>query len=245
MGTATPPAVFALRVCSVQEFVMKSSLFAGLLVTAATATSPAFAQEQEGPNFTGIRYEARVGHDSFDARVTMPDPAHANTTITGSSSKGRIGYGAELGYDQQLGPVVVGAYLGVDNSGTEDCIEIVGGDIGCIGTGRNLYAGGRAGVVIHRNILLYGRAGLSRSSYSLAYGGDDAGPIEYVIHDTAGGTHFGGGVEMSFTRNFYGRVEYVRTRYQRLDTVSPLDDDDAIAIRTRRNQVTAGLGFRF
>ena len=50
---------------------------------------------------------------------------------------------------------------------------------------------------------------------------------------------------MAFTPNFYGRLEYVRTRYQRLATVDPLDDDIEVGLRTRRNQVTAGIGLRF
>lgn len=224
---------------------MKISIFAGLLVTAATMASPAFAQEENGPNFTGFRFEARAGHDSFGATVTVTGPAPATTTHTGESRSGKLNYGAELGYDYQLGPVVVGAFAGVDRSNTSDCIAIVGNDVNCIDSGRNLYAGGRAGVVIGRSLLIYGRGGLSRSRYSLSYAPNATTPFQYVIADSARGTHYGGGVEMAFTRNFYGHVEYVRTRYQRLDTVNPLDDDIAVSIRTRRSQVSAGIGMRF
>lgn len=227
---------------------MKIRCFALLFAASATvAAAPAFAQEEEGPNFTGVRFEARAGSDSFSGRITMPDPAQANTTITAASRQSKAGYGAELGYDAQLGPVVVGAYAGLDNSGTSDCLEIVGDDIGCLETGRNIYAGARAGVVVAGNLLVYGKGGYSRSRYSLAYDGDTdvaANPI-YVLSDNAGGYHYGGGLEMAFTPNFYGRVEYVRTRYDRLNTVSPLDDDIAVGISTRRNQVTAGIGLRF
>lgn len=226
---------------------MKTSSFACLLIMAATAASPAFAQRENGsnPSFTGVRFESRAGHDSFSGNITMPDPDHPGATITASSRNGRIGYGAEIGYDRQLGPVVVGAYAGVDNSSTSDCVAIVGDDIGCLESGRNIYAGGRAGVVIGGNLLIYGRGGFSRARYSLTYLPDDHVPTNYVIADSAAGTHYGGGVEMAFTRNFYGRLEYVRTLYQRLDTVSPLDDDDAVSIRARRSQVSAGIGLRF
>lgn len=225
---------------------MKISVFACLLVTAATMASPAFAQEDNGPNFTGFRFEPRVGHDSFSATVTMTDPVNANVTHTADSRKGKVGYGAELGYDYQLGPIVVGAFAGVDRSNTSDCFAIVGNDVGCIDSGRNLYAGGRAGVVIGGNLLIYGRGGLSRSRYSLAYASSStAAGFQYVIADSARGTHYGGGVEMAFTRNFYGHLEYVRTRYQRLDTENPLNGNIDVSIRTRRSQVSAGLGFRF
>ncbi len=224
---------------------MKISCFVPLLV-ATVAASPAFAQE-EGSNFTGVRFEARAGSDRFGGRITMTDPADGDETITVSSNRSKAGYGAELGYDAQLGSVVVGAYAGLDNSGSSHCLEIVGDDLGCLESGRNLYAGARAGVVIAGNLLVYGRGGYSRARYSLVYDGDTdvtTNPI-YVIADSAGGTHYGGGVEMAFTPNFYGRVEYVRTRYDRLETVNPLDDDIAVGIRTRRNQVTAGIGLRF
>ncbi len=227
---------------------MRISFFAALLAAAPTvATTPAAAQQEERANFTGVRFEARAGWDSFGGRIAMTDPDDADATLAASTSQDKIGYGAELGYDVQLGPVVVGAYAGIDNSGTSSCLEIVGDDLGCLDSGRNLYAGGRAGVVVAGNLLVYGRGGYSRGRYSLAYDGDidvATSPI-YVIADSAGGYHYGGGLEMAFTPNFYGRVEYVRTRYHRLETVNPLDDDIDVAIRARRNQVTAGLGLRF
>jgi len=226
---------------------MKIRSLAVLLAASATvAARPAFAQAEEGPSFTGVRFEARAGWDSFGGRVAMTDPDDEDETIIVSSSRDKLGYGAEIGYDYQLGPVVVGAYAGIDNSSTSDCFEIAGDDAGCLESGRNLYAGARAGVVIADTLLVYGRGGYSRGRYSLAYipdGGNAA--AYYVIADSAGGTHYGGGVEMAFTPNFYGRVEYVRTRYNRLETVSPLDDDIAVGVRARRNQVTAGIGLRF
>jgi outer membrane immunogenic protein len=226
---------------------MRISAFAVLLAATATmAAGPAAAQEEES-NFTGVRLEPRAGWDSFGGRITMPDPDDADETITASTSQDKLGYGAELGYDVQLGPVVVGAYAGIDNSGTSRCIEIVGDDIGCLESGRNLYAGGRAGVVLNGNILIYGRGGYSRGRYSLAYDGDTdvTTNITYVIADSSGGTHYGGGVEMAFTPNFYGRVEYLRTRYNRTEWVNPADDDFIVGIRARRNQVFAGIGLRF
>jgi len=227
---------------------MKIRAYAASLAAAATmAAMPAAAQQQEESNFTGFRLEARAGWDSFGGRIGMTDPDDEDETITVSTSQDKAGYGAELGYDFQLGPVVIGAYAGIDNSGTSSCLEIVGDDFGCLESGRNLYAGGRAGVVVNGNILIYGRGGYSRARYSLAYDGDTdsaTNPI-FIIADSAGGTHYGGGVEMAFTPNFYGRLEYIRTRYDRLETVNPLDDDLAIGIRARRNQVFAGIGLRF
>lgn len=227
---------------------MKTSFAAALLANSATmAATPAAAQQEEETNFTGVRFEARAGSDSFGARITMTDPDDADETVTASSSRGKVGYGAEIGYDYQLGPIVVGAYAGIDNSGTSHCVEIAGDDLACVDSGRNLYAGARAGVVIAGRFLVYGRGGYSRGRYSFAYDRDTdvATNPSYVIADTAGGTHYGGGLEIAFTPNFYGRVEYVRTRYEWLATVDPLDDDIDVGIRTRRNQVTAGIGLRF
>ena len=89
---------------------MKIRALAVLLAAAAgVAATPASAQE-EGSNFTGVRLEARAGWNSFGSRIGMTDPDDEDETIIVSTSRDKAGYGAELGYDYQLGPVVVGAF---------------------------------------------------------------------------------------------------------------------------------------
>lgn len=226
---------------------MKILSFAALLATVAAATAtPAFAQDGE-VSLTGVRIEARVGIDKVRGGVTLPDPDDDDATISARASDSPIGYGAELGYDQQLGRLVVGAYAGIDTSGAERCVEIAEDDLGCLASGRNLYAGVRAGFVIGNNLLVYAKGGYTRARTSLAYDGDtdSATNITYVIRGPRGGYHVGGGVELAFTPNFYGRVEYAQTRLNGTTWVNPADDDFIVGLRSRRQQVTAGIGLRF
>jgi outer membrane immunogenic protein len=226
---------------------MKNSFFAVLLAASAmTAASPAFAQDDEF-SFTGVRIEARGGWDKVRSRITIPDPDHAGQTVTAGATDSAPGYGAEIGYDAQLGRIVIGAYGGVDASGALRCAVVTEGDLACVDTGRNLYAGGRVGAVIGSSLLIYAKGGYSNGGIGFNYDADTDAANNRVVASNHGrnGYHFGGGLELAFTPNFYGRLEYVQTRYSRLDWVDPTDDDFTVAVRARRQQVTAGLGFRF
>lgn len=226
---------------------MKSFSFAVLAAAvAATAAPPAFAQDEE-VNFTGVRLEARAGWDNVRGRITLPDPDDEDATIVARANDSPIGYGAELGYDRQLGPIVLGAYAGVDYSGAERCLEIVEDDLGCLESGRNLYAGARAGIVIGRSLLVYAKGGYTRGRTAFGYDGDtDSATNEiFVLRGPRSGYHFGGGVELAFTPNFYGRAEYARTRLDGVTWVDPDDDDFIVGLRARRQQVTFGIGIRY
>lgn len=225
---------------------MKNSLFVVLLAASTTvAVSPAFAQDEI--NFTGLRLEARGGWDDVRSRVTIPDPDHAGQIVTARASDSAPGYGAEIGYDAQLGRIVVGAYGGVDASGALRCAVVTEDDLACVDTGRNLYAGGRVGAVIGSALLVYAKGGYSNGGIGFNYDADTDAANNRVVAANRGrnGYHFGGGLELAFLPNFYGRVEYVQTRYSRLVWVDPTDDDFTVGIKARRQQVTAGLGFRF
>jgi outer membrane immunogenic protein len=226
---------------------MKNSFFAILLAASAVAaSSPAVAQDNE-TSFTGLRFEARGGWDNVRSRVTIPDPDHADQNVTARATDSAPGYGAEIGYDAQLGRLVVGAYGGVDASGALGCAVVTEDDLACVDTGRNITAGARAGFVVGSNLLVYARGGYSNGGIGFNYDADTDVATNRVVADNRArnGYHFGGGLELAFTPNFYGRVEYVQTRYSRLTWVDPTDDDFVVGIRARRQQATAGLGFRF
>jgi outer membrane immunogenic protein len=224
---------------------MKISFFAALLA-AMTAATPAFAQD-EAVNFTGLRFEARAGLDKVRSRVTVPDPDHADQTVTVGANDSAPGYGAEIGYDAQLGRLVIGAYGGVDASSALRCAVVTEDDLACVDTGRNFTAGVRAGFVVGHNLLVYAKGGYSNGGIGFNYDADTDHPNSRVVasNGSPNGWHAGGGLELAFTPNFYGRLEYVRTHYSNLTWVDPTDDDFIVTIGARRQQVTAGLGIRF
>jgi outer membrane immunogenic protein len=198
-----------------------------LLLAAATffVALPAHAQ------FSGPRVEARLAYDSVEATIETGDPLD-----TGSESA--ISYGGEVGYDLQLGPAVVGAYAGLEGSNLRTCQEIFGDDEGCIGQGRNLYIGARAGFSAAPRVLLYAKAGYSNGSIDFTYEGDLIGE-GFELNEDFGGYHVGIGGEFAVTDSFYGRLEYVHTDYGELDFEGETAGDFT------RGQVMVGAGFRF
>jgi outer membrane immunogenic protein len=204
---------------------LKPSAFALAAATFFVAV-PAHAQ------FSGPRVEARLAYDSVEAAVETGDP------FATDDSESAISYGGEAGYDLQLGPVVVGAYAGLEGSNLRTCQEVFGGDEGCIGQGRNLYVGGRLGLPVASRFLVYGKAGYSNGSIDFTYEGDLIGE-GFELNEDFGGYHVGIGGEFAVTDNFYGRLEYVHTDYGELDFEGDTAGDFS------RGQVMVGAGLRF
>jgi outer membrane immunogenic protein len=187
---------------------------------------PAHAQ------FTGPRIEGRLAYDSVEATIETGDP------LATEDSESAISYGGEIGYDLQLGPAVVGAYAGLEGSNLRDCQEVFGDDEGCIGQGRNLYVGARAGFTPIPRVMLYAKAGYSNGSIDFSYDGDVVGE-QFDLSENFDGYHLGVGAELALTSSFYGRLEYVHTDY------GDLDFEGETAGDFRRGQVMVGAGIRF
>lgn len=156
-----------------------------LALVAATAT-PAFAQDG---SFTGPRAEVVAGWD------------HVGGLGDGESG---FAYGGAIGYDKQLGKVVIGADAEITGSTTEET---------GVSAGRDLYAGARLGVVAPGSILVYGKGGYTNARVSFAGTGEN--------YD---GYRLGAGVERNFGK-FYGKIEYRYSRYEEVD----LNRDQVVA----------------
>ena len=196
---------------------MRKYFLAALLAGAATAAAtPAFAQEASP--FSGIRVEGVVGYDTTD--------------VEGDNSSG-VAYGAGVGYDFQAGRVVLGVEGEVSDSTLDECVTgvDVAGDELCVGAGRDLYAGGRIGYAVGRNVLLYGKAGYTNARVSLDYEDGTAGTaLDFSQGENLDGVRVGGGLEFAIGPNSYAKTEYRYSNYEQ---------------GFDRHQVLAGFGFRF
>jgi outer membrane immunogenic protein len=201
---------------------VKVRLFAAAATTMLVA-SPAYAQ------FSGPRIEGRLAYESVEATIETGDPLD-----TGDESA--ISYGAEAGYDLQLGPAIVGAYAGIEGSNLRTCQEVFGDDEGCIGQGRNIYVGGRVGFSVAPRVMLYGKAGYSNGSIEVSY---ENGFDDFEISSDYDGYHLGIGGELAIASGLYGRLEYVHTDYGDFEF-----DEDTLGDLTR-GQLMVGLGLRF
>ncbi len=209
---------------------------AGAIALAAAA--PAAAQTAE-PLLSGARIEARVGWDRPVIEASLSDGVDS---ISDKAGKSGVTYGVEAGYDiRTAGATILGAYAGIEDSSTKECIEIYGGDQGCINAGRNITVGARVGFATNNGIV-YLKGGYSNGRATLSYS-DPAAPADnFSLSDDLDGFHVGAGGEVMFGRNVYGKLEYIYTNYS---GYSYDDGTAAAALDVERHQVVAGVGFRF
>lgn len=226
---------------------MKTSL------PAALAAAACFAAPAPTQDFSGFRIEGRAGWESGRATTRYPVevqiPENEDVAVSGKESA--FSYGAEAGYDAAVGDrLIVGVYGGFDLSDVEHCGEAFGDDRGCVETGRTLAAGVRAGFPVGSGVLLYAKGGYSNGRVKFAYD-SDIGEEDELGADVArrsrsvSGYHVGAGAEVAFSRNLYGKLEYLFTDLGKA-RFSPIEDGEPTAtVSTRRHQVLAGFGLRF
>jgi outer membrane immunogenic protein len=193
------------------RFTPIAALIAGSLAT------PAFAQDAP-PSQAGFRIEGLVGYDS--ARIQ-------------DNKDGGLLYGVGAGYDFQTGRAVLGIEAEASESTNQGCTRdlINLGDAFCADTGRDLYVGARAGVLVGRNILLYAKAGYTNLRFRVDYDAGTAGGADnFSYSQNFDGIRVGAGAQFSIGRNAYIRTEARYSNYE--------GGGD-------RGGVLAGLGFRF
>lgn len=203
-------------------------LLPALLLSSAFAT-PAFAQDEAAPGFGGFRIEAVTGVDIVGSDLDDQ-----------GGSKNALLFGLGVGYDFDLGGAIVGVEGEISDSGVEECVQNVveDDDEVCVGTGRDLYLGLRAGTQIGSNMLIYAKAGYSNAGTTFDYdeGSDedtslDEGAVEDELDlPDFDGIRLGAGVEYAITSGAFMKGEYRYSNYE--------DGVD-------RHQFAIGLGLRF
>jgi outer membrane immunogenic protein len=221
---------------------MRNYILAALL--AGTLTAPAFAQV--GGPFSGFRVEGVAGYDALRSGDDKDDAADTNDD-EGDETINGVAYGIGLGYDFDLGSMVVGAEAEYsDSTGKQDFNENIDVPItGRIATGRDLYVGGRIGFPIAPTTLVYGKLGYTNTAIDGAFSG---GNKSFDLNLNAEGYRLGAGIEQLLGPNAYGKIEYRYSNYGNLETEGDdfFDDGSDLAdIDLDRHQVLVGLGFRF
>lgn len=202
-----------------RKFVLGAATAALALGIAA----PAFAQDvpvEQAP-FTGLRGEAIAGYDH----------------IGGEDGADGFLYGGALGYDAQVGGVILGVEGEITDATTKSDTNnvLVAGDRFRISAGRDLYAGGRIGYTISPMAMIYAKGGYTNARINSRY---TVGTTTGRDHDEAEGYRIGAGIEYKMGRNAYVKGEYRYSNYSNLD-------NNNVDIDLDRHQVLAGVGFRF
>ena len=237
----------------------KLAIFVPLL---ASVAAPATAQDL-GVSF---RLEARAGYDEVRADLTVQ-----NSIFSDDFGVNGPMYGAEAGVDLNISSVLFGAYVGIEQSNADDCVEnpfsrrsASRRDVVCLDAGTNVYAGGRIGISVDGGSLpivnggrLYAKGGVSRGKFEGSYNVTTAAAgqrtgLLFSGSDKVNGYHFGGGLELDVTRNVYFKGEYVQHRYKsafkdllNLDLLDPNPLRRTDEVDPRRHQFIVGVGFRF
>jgi outer membrane immunogenic protein len=194
---------------------MRTYLAAALL--AATVATPALAQGEAVPTFTGGHIEPIVGVDRLRAN---------------GSGKTGVTYGIAGGYDfQSPSGTVFGIEGEVADASTKDCINgaVVATDRLCAKAKRDLYAGGRIGFT-SGSTLIYGKAGYTNLRVGASYDdGTAATAPDFSNSRNLDGVRVGAGLEKR-VGSLSLKAEYRYSNYQ--DGVS-------------RHQGVIGAGIRF
>ena len=197
----------------------------------ATSSMPAMAQ-----TFTGPRIEGRAAWHEMTIEASVDGQGD-------SDSREAVTFGAEAGYDFQLGTsAVVGGYVGVDFDGPEACEEVFGMDQACLSDSRNITVGVRAGVPVASTVLLYAKGGYSNMRLRLDYEDFEDIIDDFSDSESVNGVHVGAGVELAAGPNVYVKAEYVYTMY---DGSSDTIDGAVFEADINRQQALVGVGFRF
>ncbi len=202
---------------------MRTPVLSVLAVTIALGAALPAAAQTAAP-FTGLRLEGLLGYDN----------ANDGGGQDASSGDGLL-FGAAVGYDMAMGPVVVGVEgeLTDSSADTRSNSVLLVGDRLDTNMARDLYAGARVGYAISPVALGYVKAGYSNARIKSRY---DAGAGELRSSDNLDGLRLGAGLEYALGINSFVKGEYRYTNYARVDGY----DRDF-----ERHQLVAGLGFRF
>lgn len=217
---------------------MLSLIAAGAI--AATAI-PAMAQDDTG--FSGPWVAGVAGYDILRAgshQATGDSPDQHPT------AKGVV-YGGAVGYDVDLGNVVVGAEAELTDSGADSNYQnnYVDYGLGSVDAGRDIYVGARLGFKATPSTLVYAKGGYTNARFNFV---GTNGTVETSRHLDTDGWRAGAGVEQKFGRNLFGKLEYRYSNYSKaeIDFEDPnVPDSSRFNIDTDRHQIVAGVGLHF
>lgn len=216
-----------------------------LLATGSIAAlaTPAAAQVAEESPFTGARVQATTGYDSLTAGSSVDDDGNDNN----DQSADGVLYGAAVGYDVDLGKVVIGpeaelTWSSADTDFTDGDFEGFG--FGNVAAGRDLYLGARVGVKANENMMFYAKGGYTNAKLDVR---SNDGTTEFDTDYDLDGYRVGGGLEYAFGKNLFTNIEYRYSNYSgaEVDFDDTLADSDRFDVDTDRHQVTVGVGARF
>lgn len=222
---------------------MNKSIATLLAGAAFVVAMPAAAQAQENSPFTGLRVQGVTGYDSVRAGSSVDD----DTNVDNDQSAEGIIYGAAVGYDIDMGGVVIGPEAEFTFSSADTDFEngdFEGFGFGNVSAERDLYLGARVGAKVGESALAYVKGGYTNATFNTR---NNDGTTEFRDGYDVDGYRIGGGVEVALSQNMFLNAEYRYSNYSRaeVDFEGTVPDTDRFDIDLDRHQVAVGVGVRF
>lgn len=218
-----------------------ASLVAASLASLAT---PAVAQTAGDVPFSGVRVGAEVGYD----HIRSGSSEDVDNTRDLKQSIDGVTYGGVVGYDFAAGDALrIGAeasYAGSTAGRDFDNENPTVFNLGNVKADRDIYVGGRVGVVTSPSTMIYAKGGYTNQRYSVV-GTDGTTSLDGKL-DTDG-WRVGAGAEFAVGRNAYIGAEYRYSNYSEgeVDFEGTTPDTSRFNLDTDRHQVVATAGVRF
>ncbi len=222
---------------------MKKAIILAATGALSAFAVPAAAQVQNESPFTGLRGEVVGGYDNLRAGSDVDD----DVNVDNDQSIDGITYGVAVGYDVDLGSIVIGPEAEFTDSSAD--VEFNNGDFegfgfGNVSAGRDLYLGARIGINAAPNTLLYVKGGYTNAKLNIR---NNDGTFESNNDFDLDGYRVGAGAEYAFQQNAFVKLEYRYSNYSEgeVDFDGNLPDTNRFNVDLDRHQVMAGLGVRF
>lgn len=224
------------------EYPMKNSVALLAAASIAALASPVAAQDKDP--FSGFRVGAEVGYDMLRSGSSedVDDTRDLRQDIDG------VNYAAVIGYDAPVGENLrIGAEASFGDSSAKwenDSNQPTVFNLGRVNAEREIYVGGRVGLVTSPDLMLYAKGGYTAQRFGIQ--GTDGTVVSNQRLDTDG-WRVGAGAEYALSNNMYGGLEYRYSNYAKgeLDFNGETPDTSRFDLDTDRHQVVATLGVRF
>lgn len=183
--------------------------FVSAVLLAGVAITPAVAQDRAP--FTGPRVEALAGYDVLRSGEEQDGVRTGGNN--GDESIDGLGYGLGVGYDIGVGRAVFGVEGEISGSSAEqESGESIDGTrfLGRIGTGRDLYVGGRVGFAVAPRTLAYVKAGYTNLAVESTV---TSGTTNIDFDTNVDGYRLGAGLEQQLGNNTFVKAEYRYSNY--------------------------------
>ena len=221
---------------------MKTTIALIAAASIAAVATPAAAQDTAP--FSGFRVGAEAGYDMLRSGSSedVDNTRDLDQDIDGANYAAVIGYDAAVGEKLRIGAE---ASFGDSTANWEnESNQTNVFNLGRVNAEREIYIGGRIGVVTSPDLMVYAKGGYTNQRFGIE--GTD-GTVSASQRLDVDGWRAGVGAEYALSDSMYAGLEYRYSNYSEgeVDFEGSTPDSSRFNLDTDRHQVVATVGVRF